>query len=140
MRHLAFLIAALIGCSSPGEPVPTGQTNAATVAVGDTFTLRPGEIAQISGTQLQVAFRRVENDSRCPQDVTCVWAGDALVQLEVALARTAWVPVALHTTLEPRRAEQFGYTIELVGLSPQPTSTQAIPAQNYSVSLRITRS
>src|SRR5688572_4335096 len=136
MRHLAFLLAALVGCSTtPGEPTP-GQTNAATVAIGDTFSLRAGETAQVEGTQVQVAFKRVENDSRCPQDVTCVWAGDALVQLEVAVARTAWVPVPLHTTLEPRKAGQFGYTFELVGLSPQPTSSQAIPAGNYTASLR----
>jgi hypothetical protein len=138
MRNLAFLIAALVGCSTPGEPTPA-QTNAATVAIGDTFSLRAGETAQVAGTQVQVAFRRVENDSRCPQDVTCVWAGDALVHLEVAVARTAWLPVMLHTTLEPRRAAQFGYNVELVGLSPQPTSSQAIPAAGYTASLRVTR-
>ena len=141
MRYLPILmIAALAGCSSTnGEPASPGQTNAATVSIGDTFTLRAGEIAQVSGTQVQVAFKRVENDSRCPQDVQCVWAGDALVQLEIAVARTAWVPTTLHTTLEPRKAAQFGYTVELVSLAPQPASTQAIPASNYIASLRVTR-
>ncbi len=40
-----------------------------------------GETVTIAGTTIE--FVKVLEDSRCPKDVTCVWAGQAKVALEV---------------------------------------------------------
>jgi hypothetical protein len=69
-------------------------------------------------------------------DVTCVWAGDA--ELELPVERAGQRAVAqLHTTLEPRKLEYAGYDIELVGLRPENHSGQSIPAANYIATLRV---
>lgn len=43
--------------------------------------LMNGEMADFGDTQ--VKFVEVLSDSRCPKDVTCVWAGEAKVRVEI---------------------------------------------------------
>ena len=72
---LAALVSALActGCSSlPRDGVQ--------VALSQPFTLRPGERAALP-QQASLRYVGVENDSRCPPQVQCVWAGDADVKL-----------------------------------------------------------
>jgi len=37
-----------------------------------------------------ITFKSVENDSRCPEQVTCVWAGESLVILEIESSNKTW--------------------------------------------------
>ncbi|MDT5293210.1 MAG: hypothetical protein QOJ76_90, partial [Acidobacteriota bacterium] len=58
-----------------------GATQAA--RVGREFKIKVGRQVTLKGDGLRVRFVAVGNDSRCPEGVTCVWAGDAEVMLEV---------------------------------------------------------
>lgn len=53
-------------------PAPTSGT--VVLGYGDEATVAPG-------TQLR--FLRVVNDSRCPKDVQCVWAGEVTIEFEL---------------------------------------------------------
>ena len=57
-------------------PAPTPEVTPGTVVLGfgDEATIAPG-------TQLR--FLRVVNDSRCPKDVQCVWAGEVTIEFEL---------------------------------------------------------
>lgn len=72
-----FAVAMLAGCTAaPAVDRPT--TNA--VADGSDVQLGIGEAAHLAdGSRL--TYLRLENDSRCPPDVQCVWAGDAEIVL-----------------------------------------------------------
>lgn len=138
------LVLALAGpfaaCSS--SPSDTGldpDPEAATVAadVGSTFELKPGQTARVGTAGLVVGFRGVASDSRCAVDVTCVWAGDAALRIRLAMRGGDWTPFDLHTGLDPRSADYSGYTISVVGLSPEPHSGQRIDADSYTVTLRV---
>lgn len=134
---------ALAGCQSPGTPEGTTVTDPASsyaeVAVGEPFTLAPGEAARVTGTDLVVRFVRVEGDSRCPVDVTCVWEGDAAVVVETErddVARS-W---RLHTPGEsvgPGTADVGGLRLELVGLAPAPRSGQPIDPDAYRATFTV---
>ncbi len=52
--------------------------------LGEEFRLKPGEIALIEPEGISVRFLNVTQDSRCPKDVQCIWAGQvsALVGVE----------------------------------------------------------
>src|SRR5436853_321878 len=50
---------------------------------GAEFSLSLGKTAAVTGTPYRITFNRVSEDSRCPVDVTCVWAGDAKVELTI---------------------------------------------------------
>jgi hypothetical protein len=86
---------------------------------------------------LIVGFRGVAQDSRCPVDVTCVWAGDAELRVPVTIEKMAWTSLVLHTTMEPRSAKFRDYTITVVGLKPEPRAGQSIPRDGYTVTLRV---
>ena len=49
------------------------------------FSLAVGETVTVDGTDLSLTFAAVPRDSRCPRDVTCIVAGEAVVVLEARL-------------------------------------------------------
>lgn len=65
--HLALVMTA--GCATL-----TGETSGPTAAIG--------EIAKVDG--LTIKPMAVLEDSRCPVDVTCIWAGRLVVRAEAA--------------------------------------------------------
>ncbi|CAN5717116.1 hypothetical protein BH23GEM10_BH23GEM10_12130 [soil metagenome] len=110
-----------------------------TVAAGDTVTMRPGEIAYLPDGAVNIMFRGVVQDSRCPADVTCVGEGDAQVRLAVAVARRAWERVDLHTSLEPKAVTFEGYVIRLVEVAPSRRSNDNVGPDDYPIRLAISR-
>lgn len=79
MTRIASLLtfALLAGCTA-APAVDRPAANA--VADGSAILLGIGEAAHLAdGSRL--TYLRLENDSRCPPDVQCVWAGDAEIVL-----------------------------------------------------------
>lgn len=72
---LAVLLAAA-GCNGSQNTVSSDVQAAAT---GDPFFLELGDAVQVDGHSLR--FVDVVEDSRCPEDVTCIWEGRAKVQI-----------------------------------------------------------
>ena len=50
--------------------------------VGQEFPIKVGQKIKLAGQDVQVKFVAVSEDSRCPVDVNCVWAGNAAVALD----------------------------------------------------------
>jgi len=136
---IALMVPVAACSSSPADPGLDPDPGAATVVaeVGSTFELRPGQTARVGSSGLVVGFRGVASDSRCPVDVTCVWAGDAALRIPMAMRGGDWTPFDLHTTLEPRSATYSGFTVTVVGLAPDPRSGQQISGDRYTVTLRV---
>jgi len=93
MRAIAALaMLALAGCAAPpggGDPAgpgaeawPERDADAGAVAGAGVVSVRLGETARLG--DLRVRPIRVIEDSRCPGDVTCVWAGR--LRLRVAIS------------------------------------------------------
>jgi len=78
------------------------------------------------------------NDSRCPMDVICVWAGDGGVSLILSYGREQ-LHTFLHTALFPREINYSGYRIILKSLNPYPKSTSSTKLDEYNVDLIIKR-
>lgn len=131
MRFLSMLLAGaalLAGCSSATEVQP-----------GEEFTLAPGERLAVAGGVAAVRFVAVPQDSRCPSDVVCVWAGDGVARLDLVAAGDS-ARTELHTNAQAGsvRAESHGYVLELVSLAPYPRSGTQIPQADYRATLRVT--
>ena len=126
---LATVVLGLAGCGDP----PTGPS----AALGQEFTLAPGERVRITGTAISLQFERVDGDSRCPADAVCVLGGDAVVRIGVEEGgRTR--AYNLHTgTLAPVQHDEL--TILLVALAPYPFSARPIAPADYRASLRVSR-
>lgn len=126
-RLLVFAVLASCGCSqADGSPQ--------VVRPGAEFTLAPGEAAKLPGDSLQVTFEKVKDDSRCPVDAQCVWAGDA-----VAVISTGQDSYELH--VNPQSAQSAivggGHVVRLTGLQPSRHSNSQIDPGAYRATLRI---
>jgi hypothetical protein len=52
-------------------------------SLGQEFSLRIGQTAQIENEQLSIRFKSVAGDSRCPRSVQCFWAGEVSCDVTV---------------------------------------------------------
>ncbi|HSM60199.1 MAG TPA: hypothetical protein VK849_05355 [Longimicrobiales bacterium] len=138
MNRKALLLLAMLpgaACSTSTDPQPRAD---ALLAGGEVeLTLSVGEEVQVPGTVLRVGFTRIEEDSRCPIDVICVWQGNAAVELAFTLGTGPTVPHVVNTTLEPHAATTGGYTVTLLEVQPAPTSQGPIDEERYRVKVRV---
>jgi hypothetical protein len=84
----AALTSPLAACHPP-VMASNEASNAAPANSGDqapaSVVLAAGESADL-GSGRQLKFLRVQNDSRCPKDVQCVWAGEVTLAFELSTA------------------------------------------------------
>ena len=111
---------------------------AATVPLDSRFVLAPGAVVSIEGTSVRIRFDRVEQDSRCPTDVMCIQAGDAVVRITVIQDDGTTQSYQLHINGE-RSATHSQMAIDLDELAPQPLSSRAIAPGDYRATLRVRR-
>ena len=106
------------------------------VKVGQEFLVKVGQQIKI-GDDVRVRFVAVPEDSRCPSDVNCVWAGNAVVTVEFTEGQCT-TTLRLNTHQSPQTPEnpKVGpYRVKLVKLDPYPRSTQKISAGDYTATL-----
>lgn len=106
--------------------------------------LSEGENKFLREYQMNVTFKGVSEDSRCPEGVNCIWAGVALAQVEVMGTSTRPMILNLASGDFPARnyhqsTEFNGYTITLQDIAPYPKSqdgTKAL-AGKYKIGITI---
>ena len=138
MPRLLVLLLAVAGCldvrSSPSQPAPTAPSD---VSQADELVLRIGTSAALPGG-VSITFAAVSDDSRCPTGVTCVWEGDAVVQLRVEAKGDPAVDLQLHANPRFNQEGRAGaLTLTLVRLEPFPQGDRPIPRDAYSATLQI---
>ena len=105
--------------------------------------LKEGENKFLKEYEMNVTFKRIAEDSRCPKDVDCIWAGVATADVEFMGLYTRPVTLKLSTMSDAKKgyskSQQFnGYTISLVELTPQTTSDKGFKALqgSYRIGLK----
>ena len=88
--------------------------------------------------RLKIKFVSVE-DSRCPQDANCIWAGNAKVTIKVSNAKGKSQTFDLNTNLEGKSARFDGYEITLGSVSPHPRSNVRLDRNAYTASFSVTK-
>jgi hypothetical protein len=119
---------------------PKGVTQAA--RLGRAFKLRAGQQVTLKGKSLRIKFAAVEEDSRCPADVKCVWAGNAAVRLDVRTNRRDGKSLTLNTSDRSSSGDEAryeGYKFKLMDLSPYPQSDRKIMPGDYVVTLLVSK-
>ena len=103
--------------------VPTHDDSRFVLGLGQSVALSDGS---------QLSYTSLINDSRCPQDVQCVWAGDAEIVLRFKPARGTAHDMRLHTSQQggATRTSIGQRTLTLVGLARgiAPAATLTITA------------
>lgn len=128
---IAALVAASLSVGCGDSPTAPNQ-----VSPGQAFDLRVGTSATLQDG-LKVTFDGVRSDSRCPMDVLCVWAGDAVVAVRLSSAAGSPAERELHTEHGGSEASYLAYVIKLVTLAPYPRSDRPIRPEEYVATLTV---
>ncbi|MCS4301321.1 hypothetical protein [Chryseobacterium sp. BIGb0232] len=137
MFHKAILfslgIFALTGCDAQKKAKTDSKNSEMTshttsnVQKNGIIYLDEGENKFLKEYQMNITFKGISEDSRCPEGVNCIWAGAALAQVEVMGISTRPVLLNLASMDFPNRnyhqsADFNGYTITLQEVNPYPKS------------------
>lgn len=125
---LLLLTVTLVACQSTSAPAPQAAS------LNQEVQLAPGEQAAYQQQALSVEFVRVVEDSRCPSDVTCVWAGEVKVQLSTRINAAEAVQ---HEITAGQQATVGDFRLVVVKVQPEPISTRQISPEEYRVTLRV---
>ena len=130
LRTVTTFVALVVssGCAS--------VTGAVEAYPGSPFTLAPGETASLKGADAaRITFRAVTEDSRCPVDVTCVWAGDAKIEIVVSRKGAADETTFLGITPPKNEVWVGNLKIRFVSLAPVPRQADAGTPRKYRAEL-----
>jgi len=104
-----------------------------------------GSTVQLEDGAFQLTFTSVQEDSRCPKDVMCIWQGQALIlthvvadgvdQGDVHLQLLASGPTGGSSTVTVG-----AYTLRLDYLMPYPSASQPTPPEQYMATINVKRS
>lgn len=109
------------------------------VHVQSEFDLRAGNEAIVKEAGLKVAFAELVEDSRCPEGVDCIWAGNGKIKVTLRKGGHKSVSFELNTMTEPKSVVYQGYEITLVKLAPYPKYDVEIKKRDYVATLKVTR-
>jgi hypothetical protein len=124
-----LLIATLAGCGSAGAPAPRAAS------LNQEVQLAPQEQVAYEQQGLTVEFVRVAEDSRCPSDTTCVWAGEVKVQVATRIKPAE--SVQQHEIKAGEGADVGAFRVLVVGVQPEKLATREIPQEEYRVTLKV---
>ena len=113
----------------------TASADPANAFIDKEFSLGIGQTASIEGENLIIKFKAVLEDSRCPVNVVCVWAGNGKVEFEVFDIDGQNKTVILNTEEEPKSVTLKGHTLKLISLNPPRVDGVSIPQGAYLITL-----
>jgi hypothetical protein len=93
--------------------------------------------APVGGTSLSITLEDVVDDSRCPKDVTCVWAGDVAVRVRIDGGKAPAHVATLHLNTREKETVYDDRRVTLVAVTPYPESTQKIDPAAYRATVRV---
>ena len=109
-----------------------GRTN-------EQFKLQVNAQKTVTKDKLTIKFVSVVEDSRCPEDTNCIWAGNAKIRIKLKKGNGAWQTFDLNTNLEEKNTKFSGYTLKIIELTPAPRTNIRINRNGYVATFSITK-
>ncbi len=150
---LSLALLTLACCNAQKETKTSTKTSAVTSAKDSPMNkesniiyFNEGENKFLKEYDMNVTFKGISEDSRCPKGVNCIWAGVAIAQVEVMGVATR--PMVLNLATEEnegrkhQRSSSFnGYTVTLAEVTPYPESVNGAKALagKYRIGITITK-
>lgn len=143
----------LINCNAQKNKISTKESASPTESTkvnhkdSEIIYFNEGENKFLKAYEMNVTFKGISEDSRCPKDVTCVWAGVAVAQLEIMGIATR--PMTLNLATLDNKARNYnkstefnGYTISLADVQPYPGASEGSKALKgkYKIGITIKKS
>jgi hypothetical protein len=108
--------------------------------LGQEFSLSIGQSVVITGENLEIKFQEVVEDSRCPKDVTCVWAGRVSCVVEITEDGSLYRMVLTQPGLTDQYVEETYKEYQLTfKVEPYPEVDTEIPSSDYRLLLSVSK-
>ncbi|MBN2347535.1 MAG: hypothetical protein JXJ22_01785 [Bacteroidales bacterium] len=105
--------------------------------LNDTIVLDYNNPVTFTDCNVTLTFDSLVEDSRCPLDVSCIWGGNAGIQVHMRLGENSGI-LTLNTNPGFATTDYFmGYSITLVKLEPYPYSNITYVPDDYKASVII---
>jgi hypothetical protein len=101
--------------------------------------LRPGQQKRMMNGRVTIKFISVTDDSRCPTDVNCVWAGNAKIKVQVKVRGGETKTLELDSNLKGNAGTVDAYRIEISSLTPKRRSNDEIKQSDYRAGFSVTK-
>lgn len=150
---IGLSVVSLVNCNAQKETTKQTTTQQATIVnetplkkEGKIIYFREGENKFLQEFQMNVTFKNIAEDSRCPEGTQCVWAGVAVANIE--LMSTTSRPMTLQFSTAEVKGKDYhktqsfnGYTISLKEITPHPTAQNGTKslAGMYKIGIEITK-
>lgn len=136
-----------VACQSQEQDIverPTEPPRGREINLGEPFGLSAGEEVMVVGENLRLTFDEVLEDSRCPTEVDCFWAGQARISILVQQGDDPPQVVEFNTNPAPDQLrdaiEILDYTIVLQSLDPNPQHPDPpIQFEDYQATLVVNK-
>lgn len=93
---------------------------------------------EVTSNGLKIAFIELVEDSRCPVDVDCVWAGNAKIKIRVTKGGKSQV-VDLEMVTKGMMPNYGNYRLTLKALSPELRSNVRVNRNAYVATIEVTK-
>ena len=105
--------------------------------LNDTLELHTGKIYTNYENRLSIQLDSVTEDSRCPYNVECVWAGNAIVKLDFTINNQ--LSTFYLNTSSGFRTDTIisGFRIQLIDLKPYPVYPDPVLQKDYRAEIKI---
>tara|TARA_R100000935_G_C2834599_1_gene167323 strand:+ start:356 stop:769 length:414 start_codon:yes stop_codon:yes gene_type:complete len=104
--------------------------------------INAGDLFSFENKSIQ--FKKVISDSRCPKDVTCIWAGEAKVM--IAILENGKIIEEKLVTLNGQNKIDLSFldlkdvfSLKALDLIPYPVSTRKIKDSEYSLKIQLNK-
>lgn len=130
-QFLIFLSVFIVGCQTSDNDDQHNPNDPEVINVDTCF--------DNDDQGMSVCLDSVTDDSRCPSDLVCVWAGDAVANFSIK-TKNEINSFQLHTNNDFQNDTVLqGYRIKLVAITPYPSSDHQIEPKDYSVEILVAK-
>lgn len=105
------------------------------------YLLKQGQTISLPNEKMNITFRQISEDSRCPKEVNCIWSGVAVADLEftgfIARPRSAnLASIDLPNKGYQKSFDYQGYTISLEQVLPE-RSNKSNTETGYTIGIKL---
>lgn len=130
--------ATVIPTPALATPLPSPPVE---ITLDEPFTLKIDQRGALLADGLTIEFSAVLEDSRCPRQVDCVWAGQARLVIDVWLTGVEPTTFELNTNPASNQAviSYDEYQIQLQSLDPYPETVEKIRLEEYRATFEVSK-
>lgn len=131
-----MMVVGMLGACAPAR-ASVGAAGDQPAGSAKTIVVANGQSARVEDTPLSITLEAIIDDSRCPEGVTCIWAGDVSARIRVDDGTHAPETATLSLNQPNGDTVHGDHRVTLTAVTPFPKADQKIDPRTYRATFRI---